>query len=82
MVNYLQNILNEGNNKKEDYKGILQISLLYLGGWFNIDFSFRIRMSLHQAWFIVNAYIQIYGKHILQIAFFTKQLDFPQREFK
>ena len=31
MVNYIQNVLKDGSHPREDYKELLQLSLLYLG---------------------------------------------------
>ncbi|CAH1112989.1 unnamed protein product [Psylliodes chrysocephalus] len=62
--------------KREDYKELLQLSLLYLGGWSQDEFSFRISGALHQARCMAKA---IYA---LKIVLFTKQLNMPQRELK
>ena len=76
MVNYIQNILKDKSHPREDYKELLQLSLLYLGGWSQNDFSFRIPGALHQARWMAKA---IYA---LKIVLFTKQLNIPQRELK
>ncbi|CAH1114433.1 unnamed protein product [Psylliodes chrysocephalus] len=47
--NYIQNVLKDGSHPREDYKELLQLSLLYLGGWFQDEFSFRIPRAMHQA---------------------------------
>lgn len=76
MVNYIQNVLKDGSHPREDYKELLQLSLLYLGGWSKNDFNFRIPGALHQARWMAKA---IYA---LKIVLFTKQLNIPQRELK
>ncbi|GBM72946.1 hypothetical protein AVEN_124126-1 [Araneus ventricosus] len=76
MVNYIQNVLKDGSHLTEDFKELLQLSLLYLGGWSENDFSFRIAGALHQARWVAKA---IYA---LKIALFTKQLNIPQQELK
>ncbi|CAH0561738.1 unnamed protein product [Brassicogethes aeneus] len=74
MVNYIQNVLKDGSHPREDYKELLQLSLLYLGGWSKHDFSFRVPGALHQARWMAKA---IYA---LKIVLFTTQLNIPQRE--
>ncbi|GBM45775.1 hypothetical protein AVEN_208093-1 [Araneus ventricosus] len=76
MVNYTQNVLKDGRHPKEDYKELLQLSLLYLGGWSKNDFSFRIAGALRLARWMAKA---IYA---LKIVLFTKQLNIPHRELK
>lgn len=49
MVNFLQNVLNDGNNLIEDYKELLLLSMLYLGGWSENKFSFMIPVTCRQA---------------------------------
>lgn len=76
MVNYIQNVLKDGSHPREDYKELLQLSLLYLGGWSGNYCSFRIPGALHQARWMAKA---IYA---LKIVLFTKQLNIPQRDLK
>uniref|UniRef100_T1IDZ7 Uncharacterized protein n=1 Tax=Rhodnius prolixus TaxID=13249 RepID=T1IDZ7_RHOPR len=49
MVNYIQNVLKDGSHPREDYKELLNLPLLYLGGWDENNFTFRIPGALHQA---------------------------------
>lgn len=49
MVDYIKSVLTVGKHPREDYKELLQLSLLYLGGWSENDFSFRVPGALHQA---------------------------------
>lgn len=76
MVNYIQNVLKDGSHSREDYKELLQLSLLYLGGWSKNYFSFRILGALHQARWMANA------KYALKIVLPTKPLNIPQRDLK
>ncbi|CAH1099105.1 unnamed protein product [Psylliodes chrysocephalus] len=67
MINYLQNVLKDGSHPREDYKELLQLSLLYLGGWSQDEFSFRIPGDLHQARWMEKAIFA------LKIVLFAKQ---------
>lgn len=72
MIHYLQNTLENGTYPREDYKELLQLSLLYLGGWSQNYFPFRVPGALHQARWMAKA---IYA---LKIVLFTQQLlNFP-----
>jgi hypothetical protein len=68
MIIYLLNVLENGTHPREDYKELLQLPLLYLGGWSQKDFPFRAPGALHQARWMAKA---IYS---LKIALFTRQL--------
>ncbi|CAH1099049.1 unnamed protein product [Psylliodes chrysocephalus] len=76
MINYLQNVLKDRSHPRENYKELLQLSLLYLGGWSQDEFSFRIPGALHQARWMAKA------NYTLKIVLFTKQLDMSERELK
>ncbi|XP_073986719.1 uncharacterized protein [Rhodnius prolixus] len=76
MVNYIQNVLKEESHPREDYKEFLNLPLLYLGGWNENNFTFRIPGALNQARWMAKAL------YALKIALFAKQLNMSQREFK
>ncbi|XP_073979047.1 uncharacterized protein [Rhodnius prolixus] len=76
MVNYIQNVLKEESHPREDYKELLNLPLLYLGGWDENNFTFRIPEALHQARWMAKAL------YALKIALFAKQLNMSQRELK
>ncbi|CAH1114421.1 unnamed protein product [Psylliodes chrysocephalus] len=74
MINFLHNALKDGSHPRENYKEILQLALLYLGGCSQDEFSFRIPGALHQ--------VMVKAIYPLKIVLFTKQLNMPQRELK
>ena len=55
IINYFQNALKGGSHPREDYKELLQLSLFYLGGWAENDFSFKIPGALHQVVWMAKA---------------------------
>lgn len=74
MVDFIKSVLTVGKHPREDYKELLQLSLLYLGGWSENDFSFRVPGALHQARWMSKAI------YTLKIVLFNKQLSIPQQE--
>lgn len=76
MIDYLQEVIRDGSHPREDYKELLCLSLLFLGGWSESDFKFRVPGALHQARWMAKA---IYA---LKIALFNKQFQITARELK
>ena len=76
MIDYLQKVLKDARHPREDYKELLHLSLLFLGGWTEGKFKFRAPGALHQARWMAKA---IYA---LKIVLFNKQLELTGRELK
>lgn len=68
MIDYLKKMLECDTCPREDYKELLQLSLLYLGGWTQNNFPFRAPGALHQARWMAKAI------YTLKIVLFTRQL--------
>ncbi|XP_077155302.1 uncharacterized protein LOC143817697 [Ranitomeya variabilis] len=76
VVDYLNNVLKDGSHPREDYKELLQLSLLYLGGWDKNDFEFRVPGALTEARWMAKAI------YVLKIVLFAKQLHISNTKFK
>lgn len=74
MVLFLERVIRDGAHPREDYCELLQLSLLYLGGWKGNAFRFRAPGAYHQARWMAKA------TYILKMALFHKQLELTRAE--
>ena len=74
MVADLERVIRDGVHPREDYRELLQLALLYLGGGKEDTHRFRAPGAYHQARWMAKAI------YILKLALFHKQLDLTRAE--
>lgn len=72
MIAFLQKVLLDGNNPREDYKELLQLCLLFLGGSAG-ETRFRAPGAYHQARWMAKAI------YTIKMTLFVDQLELPSR---
>ena len=54
-----------GSHPRKDYKELLQLLLIYFGGWIENNFSFRIPGALRQARWMIKVIYTLYESILL-----------------
>ena len=74
MINFLRGVIDNSIHTREDYLELLQLSLVYLGGWNGDLPQFRVPGAYHQARWMAKAI------YILKISLFMQQLELSRVE--
>ena len=74
MIDFFKGVLHYGSQPREDYFELIQLSLVYLGGY-DLDLPrFRAPKAYHQARWMAKAI------YVLKIALFSQQLELTRSE--
>ena len=74
MIDFLRRVIHDAAHPREDYLELLQLSLVYLGGWSGDVPRFRAPGVYHQARWMAKAI------YILKIALFLQQMELTRSE--